>query len=89
MGPGASPRRLARFEFLSWCDGAVISGFEGVIKPVPAIFYRLLDRYGLAPERTLFIDDREDNIDGARAVGLHGGPLRGLIQGVMGDRISN
>ena len=39
------PPQRARFEFLSWFDGIVVSGEEGVIKPDPAIFRILLERY--------------------------------------------
>jgi len=61
-----------RFAFLDWFDGLVISGDEGVIKPDGRIYRVLIDRFGLTPSRTVFIDDREDNVAGARAAGLTG-----------------
>ncbi len=61
-----------RFEFLKWFDGLLISGDEGIIKPDPAIYELLLDRFGLTARRTLFIDDRVENIQAARAAGLVG-----------------
>ena len=63
--------RLVRYDVLHVFDGAVVSGQEGVIKPSPEIFRRLLDRFDLDPAETLFIDDSERNVDGARSVGLH------------------
>ena len=42
------PPARARFEFLSWFDGIVVSGEEGVIKPDPRIFRILLERYRIA-----------------------------------------
>lgn len=48
----------------------VVSGEEKLLKPDPALFYRALDRFGLRPEQALFIDDREINVEGARAVGM-------------------
>jgi len=62
-GQGASHRSIrqahphARFEFLSWFDGIVVSGEEGVIKPDPRIFRILLERCRIAPGEAVFIDD--------------------------------
>jgi 2-haloacid dehalogenase len=64
------PLRLQRFPFLGWFDGTVVSGREGVAKPEPAIFMRLLDRFGLTPRTTLMIDDTEANLDTARRLGM-------------------
>jgi 2-haloacid dehalogenase len=66
------PLRRDRFGFMGWFDGFVISGLEGVAKPDRRIFGILLDRFGLDPARTVFIDDRPDNVAAAAAVGLHG-----------------
>lgn len=64
------PGRVERFPFLQWFDGAVVSGFEGVVKPEPEIFRRLLERFNLAPEATLFVDDSERNVRAARELGI-------------------
>ena len=61
-----------QFEFLAWFDGLLISGDEGVVKPDPAIYTLLLERFGLTAERTVFIDDRVENVEAARAAGLAG-----------------
>jgi 2-haloacid dehalogenase len=66
------PAQRTRFAFLDWFDGIVISGSEGVIKPDPRIFRILLDRYGLAANESVFIDDNPKNAQAASAVGLHG-----------------
>ena len=64
------PLRVKRFPFLSWFDGAVVSAFEGVVKPEPEIFERLLERFGLCPESTLFVDDSPRNVRTARELGI-------------------
>ncbi len=64
------PLRLERFPFLSWFDGTVVSGQEGVAKPEPAIFRRLFDRFGLTPNTTLMIDDNKENLETARQLGI-------------------
>ncbi|HEX5145578.1 MAG TPA: HAD family phosphatase [Conexibacter sp.] len=48
----------------------VDSGFEGVRKPDPRIYEVTLDRLGVAPEATLFLDDMEVNCDAARELGM-------------------
>lgn len=60
-----------RFPFLAGFDGVVVSGDERLLKPDPAIYRRLLDRYALRAEDCLFIDDSGANVEGARAVGMH------------------
>ena len=62
---------LRRFPVYGLFDGEVVSCEEGLCKPEPAIYRLLLDRYGLDPSQTLFTDDRPDNIEAARAVGMH------------------
>jgi 2-haloacid dehalogenase len=64
------PGRLDRYPFLRWFDGTVVSGFEGVAKPDRKVFELLLDRFGLTPESTLFIDDSAKNVAAARAAGI-------------------
>lgn len=66
------PPQRDRFPFLSWFDGIVVSGHEGVIKPDPRIFRILLDRYRIAPEEAVFIDDNPANAAAADALGIHG-----------------
>ena len=50
----------------------VVSGDEKLTKPDAAIYHLALDRFGLAPGEAVFIDDREDNVAGANAVGMTG-----------------
>lgn len=59
-----------RFDFLDSFDGIIVSGVERLVKPDPAIFTLLLDRYGLDAKDCLFIDDNADNVESARAVGM-------------------
>lgn len=51
-------------------DGRVVSGFERLMKPDPAIYTLLCDRYGLDPASCLFIDDNQDNCRGAEVAGM-------------------
>ena len=64
------PVRYERFHFMKLFDGLVISGLEGVAKPDPRIFGILLDRYTLAAQATVFIDDSPQNVEAARKHGI-------------------
>ena len=64
------PLRCERYPFLTWFDGTVVSGFEGVAKPDPRIFELLLDRFGLTAASTVLIDDSPLNVQAAREVGM-------------------
>lgn len=60
-----------RYPFLAGFDGIVVSGEERLLKPDPAIYRLLLDRYGLAAADCIFIDDSGANVEAARRVGMH------------------
>jgi 2-haloacid dehalogenase len=63
------PHARKRFNFFECFTDMVISGAEGLKKPDPRIFELLTCRFSLAPARTLFIDDRQDNVEAARDAG--------------------
>lgn len=51
-------------------DGVVVSSDVHMIKPDIGIYQYLLEKYELQPKECLFIDDREENVAGARAAGM-------------------
>lgn len=61
-----------RMPFVKNVDGKVVSAFVKYVKPEPEIYRILLDTYRLVPSECVFIDDREDNVDGAVKAGMHG-----------------
>ncbi|RYZ96418.1 MAG: HAD family phosphatase, partial [Sphingobacteriaceae bacterium] len=61
----------AKFDFLSWFDGIVVSGTEKTRKPHPEFYQILLDRYHVTPEQALFIDDNQRNVLAAEAMGIN------------------
>ena len=52
-------------------DVIVFSSEVGVCKPDPKIFQCALEQLGVEASETLFIDDRERNVHGAKALGIH------------------
>ena len=63
------PIGLARFPFLAWFEAVIVSGEERLVKPDPAIFRILVDRHGLDPARSVFIDDLPANVAAASSLG--------------------
>ena len=64
------PIALARFDFLHWFEGIVVSGTEQTRKPFPEIYQTTLQRFGLEASASLFIDDNARNIAAAAALGI-------------------
>lgn len=61
---------LGEWPFLEKFDGVVVSGLERFVKPDPRIFRIFCERYGLAPDACVFIDDNEANVVSARKFGM-------------------
>ncbi len=51
-------------------DVSLFSAEEGLAKPDPRFYHRILDRLGIKAEEAVFVDDFEENVEGARAVGI-------------------
>jgi 2-haloacid dehalogenase len=58
-----------QYDFLAEFDRSYVSGRMGVIKPDPRIYAMVEEDCGIAPDRLLFTDDRDDNIAVASARG--------------------
>jgi putative hydrolase of the HAD superfamily len=53
-------------------DVVVDSSHVGMRKPSPGIFQHTLDALGgISPDRAVFLDDTDGNVEGARRAGLH------------------
>jgi len=61
----------AKYDFLGWFDGIVVSGEEKTRKPFLEFYQILLDRYNVKPEEALFIDDNYRNIAAAEKLGIN------------------
>ena len=72
MGESVLANMKREFSWLSRFDVLVWSYQLKIAKPDPAIYRHLLKELGTRPEETLFIDDRQVNIDAANAMGIKG-----------------
>jgi 2-haloacid dehalogenase len=66
------PFALKRFEFLKWFAGVMLSGEVKLLKPDPRIFKLFLETFSIDPAMTVYIDDREPNVEAATGCGMHG-----------------
>lgn len=62
---------------ISYCEGGVFSYEVKETKPDKLIYQTLVDKYNLIPENCVFIDDVEENVKTAQAIGMHGIVFRG------------
>lgn len=59
-----------RYALHELADLIVISAEEGMMKPDERIYRITLERLGVKPEETVFVDDRQENVDAARRLGI-------------------
>lgn len=60
-----------RHEFFRHFRELVISGAIRMIKPEPGIYTHLVEKTGIVPAESVFIDDLPTNVSAARECGLH------------------
>ncbi len=58
-------------DVFTYFNGQIISALEKLVKPEPEIYMRLVERYHIKPEETLFIDDLSKNTEAAEKLGFH------------------
>ena len=61
----------AELDFCELMDGGLMSCQVQLLKPNPAFYKCLFQKYNLKPEECIFIDDNTDNIRTAESLGMH------------------
>lgn len=91
----ASMRLLACYKEvipgIEYFDGVLFSADVKYLKPQKEIYLTLFERFGLKPEECFFIDDMQENINGAADCGMDGycfsdgdvGRLTGFLKGML------
>jgi 2-haloacid dehalogenase len=59
-----------RFDVFDLFDGIVVSAEIGMVKPDPAVYRYLVERFGLEAPSCLFVDDVEANVGAASSIGM-------------------
>ena len=70
MGDTVLESILETFAWIEDFDVLIWSYQHRLIKPDPEIYHLLLEKLGTAPEETLFVDDKLENIEAARHLGI-------------------
>jgi len=70
MGDNVLDNMKRTFDWLDRFDVLVWSYQLHMAKPDPAIYRHLLKQLGTRPEETLFLDDRQVNVEAAHALGM-------------------
>ena len=63
-------KHLRDADFFDILDGKVVSYEIHAIKPAPRIYEELFERYGLDPAECLFFDDKPENTEASRQLGM-------------------
>ncbi|RKX87501.1 MAG: HAD family phosphatase [Spirochaetes bacterium] len=61
---------MGKYDFFGEFEGGIISADVKTLKPGKEIFHRLIDKFNLKPEESLFIDDTEPNTETAEELGF-------------------
>jgi putative hydrolase of the HAD superfamily len=64
------PFITANYPFFQKLKGIVASYEVGLVKPDPDIFHFILSQYQLEPGKTIFVDDRIENVAAAKNLGI-------------------
>ncbi|MFI5152756.1 MAG: HAD family hydrolase [Chitinophagales bacterium] len=64
------PVALQKFEFLHWFDGRLVSGEEKTRKPFLDIYQKLIDRFSINPNSSIYVDDNKRNLEPAHELGF-------------------
>jgi putative hydrolase of the HAD superfamily len=67
-------------------DPLIVSAEVGIAKPDPRIYRLALERLGVSPAEAAFVDDFEDNVAGARWVGMQAVHFRSTPQAMAAVR---
>ena len=64
------PVALARYDFLHWFNGRVVSGEEKTRKPFIEIYETLVKRFSIDPSTSIYTDDNVRNLHPAKELGF-------------------
>ena len=79
---GAREREQAAYGFQDLVDEIVYSHESGMAKPDPRIYALVCERLGARPGETVFLDDFEPCVAGAREAGIHAVHYRDTPQAI-------
>jgi putative hydrolase of the HAD superfamily len=79
---GGRREEEARYGFSAIADVLVYSYEVGLQKPDPRIYLLTWERLGVRPEEGVFLDDHEENVVGAREMGMRAVLFQSTVQAI-------
>ena len=79
---GAREREQEAHHLGDLCDVIVYSHEEDCLKPDPRIYRRVCDKLNVVPSAAVLLDDVQENVDGAVAVGMRAVTYRSNDQAI-------
>ncbi len=79
---GGRREEEARYGFSAIADVLVYSYEVGLQKPDPRIYLLTCERLGVRPEEGVFLDDHEENVVGAREMGMRAVLFQSTVQAI-------
>ena len=61
-----------KYDIKNFFDYVLSTGHIGIAKPDPAVYKHMLSKMNMEPEEVVFIDDKENNVQSAAQMGIHG-----------------
>jgi len=61
---------IKRYDFFQYFDGGILSCKEKLMKPEKEIYDKLIEKYKIKPEESIFIDDTMVNVESAIKLGF-------------------
>lgn len=65
------PIAFSKYDCLKKLQGIVVSGDEKLLKPDPAIYRLLIERYKIKPSESVYIDDNKVNAEASAGLGFN------------------
>jgi len=83
----AAKSKFGEPDFSNFFHGTYYSNELGLRKPEPEIYALVLEKEGLDPDETFFVDDKKENVEAARKFGIHAYQLtdRNKLQGLLAE----
>lgn len=66
-------------------SGQIVSSEEKCLKPDKEIYLKLFEKYNLKPSECYFIDDKEENIEAGKRLGMDGFVFKDNVEELKND----
>jgi putative hydrolase of the HAD superfamily len=80
---GSRQAMMRKFRLHELVDLMVFDEEEGISKPDKRLYLLTLERLGIRPEEAVFVDDKDENVEAARRLGIPGIHFKNARQAIQ------